>query len=279
MEEDGTLSAERRIGTPQDVDADGLFAAVARLCEECLAEGGGVSAIGVGCGGPMRFPQGIVSPLHIPAWRDYPLRARLVDRFAMPCLVDNDAKAFALGEWWRGSGAGARSLLGIVVSTGVGGGIVVDGQLLHGAGGNAGHVGHVIAVPGGPRCACGADGCVEAVASGSAIARRYGEGVDAVRVAELARSRDDRAQKLFREAGVALARGVVAAAALCDLDRVVIGGGVALGAWDLLAPPLEYELRAAVRLDFIQGLEVRRAALGHRSGLLGAAALALRHQP
>jgi glucokinase len=251
---------------------------VAALGRGVLAGTERVTAIGAGCGGPMRWPEGVVSPLHIPAWRAFPLRARLEERFALPCAVDNDAKAMALGEWWRGSGQGARSLLGLVVSTGVGGGIVIEGRLLHGAHGNAGHVGHVIASPGGPRCECGADGCVEAIASGHAIAHRYGAGIDAAGVATRARQGDQRAHSLFAEAGAALARGIVAAAVLCDLDRVVAGGGVALGAWDLLSPALESELARSMRIDFARGLRVHRASLGATAGLIGAAALALRAQ-
>lgn len=226
----------------------------------------------------MRWPSGVVSPLHIPAWRAFPLRARLEARFRLPCVVDNDAKAMALGEWWRGAGRGATSLLGVIASTGVGGGIVVDGQLLHGAHGNAGHIGHVIATSGGPRCECGADGCVEAIASGRAIARRYAGDIDAAQVADRAREGDARARSLFSEAGTALARGIAAAAVLYDLDRVVIGGGVAMGAWDLIAPPLEAGLAGSLRIEFSRGLAMHRAALGANAGIIGAAALALRRQ-
>jgi len=268
------VGSQMRISTPPESDGDRLFDAVAVLCDGVLREGR-VSAIGVGCGGPMRWPSGVVSPLHIPAWRAFPLRARLEARFRLPCVVDNDAKAMALGEWWRGAGRGATSLLGVIASTGVGGGIVVNGQLLHGGHGNAGHVGHVIAMPGGPRCECGADGCVESISSGRAIARRYGEGVDAPEVAARARDGDDRARSLFTEAGKALARGIAAAAVLCDLDRVVIGGGVAIGAWDLLGPALQSELARSLRIEFSRGLTVHQAALGANAGLVGAAALAL----
>jgi len=273
----GTMRNETRIPTPAESDADRLFEAIAALCDGVLRNED-VIAIGAGCGGPMRWPQGVVSPLHIPAWRAFPLRARLEERFGLPCVVDNDAKAMALGEWWRGAGRGAAALLGITASTGVGGGIVIDGQLLGGAGGNAGHIGHVIATPGGPRCECGADGCVEAIASGQAIARRYGEGIDAVQIAARARKGDDRARSVFADAGTALARGIVAAAVLCDLDRVVIGGGIAIGAWDLVAPALEAELARSLLVEFSRGLPVHRAGLGANAGLVGAAALAVLRQ-
>jgi len=265
------------MATPAASDADRLFDTIAALCDDVLRDER-VSAIGVGCGGPMRWPEGVVTPLHIPAWRAFPLRKRLEERFGLPCAIDNDAKAMALGEWWRGAGRGAKSLLGVVVSTGVGGGIVLDGKPLHGAHGNAGHIGHVITTPGGPRCECGADGCVEAIASGRAIARRYGGGVEAGTVAARARLGDDLARSLFNEAGRALALGIAAAAVLCDLDRVVIGGGVAIGAWDLLASALETELARSLRIEFSRGLAVHRTALGANAGIVGAAALVLRPQ-
>jgi glucokinase len=277
VDADGATRGVRRVATPHDVDADLLFAAVANLAGAVLG-GETIDAIGVGCGGPMRWPDGVVSPLHIPAWRAFPLRARFEERFGRPCVVDNDAKAMALGEWWRGAGRDASSLLGVIVSTGVGGGIVVDGRLLHGAHGNAGHIGHVIALPGGPRCECGADGCVEAIASGRAIAARYGGGIDAASVAARARGGDDRARLLFAEAGMALGRGVAAAAVLCDLDRIVIGGGVAMGAWDLVAPALEAELASVLQIEFARDLRVHRASLGANAGLVGAAALVIHPQ-
>ena len=114
-----------------------------------------------------------VSPLNIPAWRGFPLRARLAAHTGLPVSVDNDAKALALGEGWTGAAAGRRNYLGMVVSTGVGGGIVTDGRLLDGVGGNAGHIGHVIVEPEGHECGCGARGCLEAEASGLAIAPHH----------------------------------------------------------------------------------------------------------
>ncbi len=111
-----------------------------------------------------------VSPLNIPAWRGFPLRRRLADHLGLPVAVDNDAKALALGEGWLGAARGCDNYLAMVVSTGVGGGIVLDGRLLDGRDGNAGHIGHVVVEPDGRRCACGGRGCLEAEASGLSIA-------------------------------------------------------------------------------------------------------------
>jgi len=161
---DGALRSFVSVPTPRAPAAEGLFDAVLGLAERA-ADASEVRpvAVGVGCGGPMRFPEGVVSPLHIPAWRGFPLRARLERALGLPTVVDNDARAFALGQARFGAGRGARCLLGMVVSTGVGGGVVEAGRLRHGASGNAGHVGHVVVSARGPRCDCGAPGLRDGV--------------------------------------------------------------------------------------------------------------------
>src|SRR5262249_46589094 len=169
---DGTLEARVDTRTPLTVDGDALFATLADLVDTLDASG--ATAVGVGCGGPMDAGGEHVSPLNIPAWRDFPLRARLAAHTGLPVRIDNDAKALALGEGWRGAARNERDYIGMVVSTGVGGGIVLGGPLLDGRAGNAGHIGHVIVEPGGHECPCGARGCLEAEASGSAIARITG---------------------------------------------------------------------------------------------------------
>jgi glucokinase len=288
IDHDGSMLISERIATPRSDDADVLFAALEQVCRRLMASAGArVEAIGVGCGGPMQYPAGIVSPLNIPAWRDFPLRDRLIAAFGLPCCVDNDAKALAVGERWRGAGHGSDNMLGMVVSTGVGGGIILDGRLLHGFRGNAGHVGHVVVWPEGPACGCGGRGCVEAVASGTGLRRRLLEALAsgtatcldssaaAADIAVAARAGDALAAELFRTAGDAVGRGIASAAALLDLELVVIGGSIALHAWDLLGPPLDVELRLRARLDFTRDVRVVQAELGDQAGLLGAAALGL----
>lgn len=283
----GELLSAERAATPAVHSADELYEALTGVCRRVLAQAAvDVAAIGVGCGGPMQYPAGIVSPLNIHIWRDFPLRDRLSQTFNLPAWVDNDAKALALGERWRGAGRGSNNMLGMVVSTGVGGGVILDGRLLHGFGGNAGHVGHIIVWPGGPLCGCGAHGCVEGVASGSGLARRLDvalsqgaatslrPGSTAVEIAAAARAGDPLAVELFRTAGAAVGRGIASAAAVLDLELVVIGGSISLRAWDLLGPPLESELKRSARLDFTRALRVVRAELEDTAGLFGAAVLA-----
>src|SRR4029077_9475210 len=160
---------ERRVGpTPHPTDAETLFAPLTAAVDDLDVSAYGVHTVGVGCGGPMTRGGEAVSPLNIPAWRGFPLRARLADHCGLPVLVDNDAKALALGEGWTGAARGCDNYIGMVVSTGVGGGIVLDRCLLDGAEGNAGHIGHIIVEPRGHACACGSRGCLEAEASGTA---------------------------------------------------------------------------------------------------------------
>ena len=279
----------RRARAPTSGASNGeaLFERVAAIATEAMAGAPPPVAIGCGCGGPQRWPDGVVSPLHIPAWREFPLRRRLEQRFGLAAVVDNDAKAMALGESWHGAGRGARCMLGMVVSTGVGGGIVAGGRLLDGAHGHAGHIGHVQVWPDGPVCACGAQGCLSAIASGTGIAARIDaahvrgpattlpRGATAEQAAAAARGGDAFARSLFLDAGRALGRAIASATALLDLDLVVIGGGIALGAWDLIDRPLEEELRSRSRIAFARDTRVMRAALGEDAGLYGAAALAL----
>jgi glucokinase len=236
----------------------------------------------------MEYPAGRVSPLHIPAWRDFPLRERLAAAFDRPCVVDNDANALVLGEQWRGAGRGSANMLGMLVSTGVGGGIILEGRLLHGFAGNAGHVGHIVVWPDGPPCRCGARGCIEGIASGSGLARRLATalaegaetrlhpGATAVDIAAAARQGDHLAAELFRTAGECVGRGLASAAAVLDLELVALGGGIAVHAWDLLGPPLRRELERSARLYFTRNLRVVQGELGDAAGLYGAAMLAFR---
>jgi glucokinase len=275
--------------TPAGLDAEGLYEFVLGLARRAReASSSRPVAVGIGCGGPMLFPEGVVSPLHITAWRDFPLRARVEESLGLPAALDNDAKAFALGEALFGAGRSAKCMLGMVVSTGVGGGIVERGRLIDGASGNAGHVGHIIVSARGPRCYCGGYGCLTVYASGTGLAARAGRAlrrgaqcalaelppdkVTARAIAEAAAAGDPLASRLMREAALALARGIASAANLLDLDRVVIGGGVAQSG-DLLFEPLRRELRRRARLSFSSGVEVLPAELGNEAGVIGAAAL------
>jgi glucokinase len=286
----GQVLSYQRMPTPPDRDAEGLFNAVVGLAEAVRSRSRlSVAALGVGCGGPMAYPEGVVSPLHISCWRDFPLRARLAESLGLPTTLDNDAKAFAIGEALFGAGRGSRALLGMVISTGVGGGVVVDGQLLHGATGNAGHIGHTLISLSGPRCACGARGCLTAYSSGTGMAARAASALErgsssslselpagqisGQTIAAAARSGDILSRRLLRDAANALARALVDAANILDLDRVVLGGGL-VGAADLWLAPLREVARRRTRFLLARDLDIRVSELGEHAGVIGAAALA-----
>lgn len=258
----GELRARAVRPTPRTPDAEAVLAAVLDATGEVRT--GSEQACGVGCGGPMAPHGEHVSPLNIVAWRAFPLRDRLAAATGLPVHVDNDAKALALGEGWTGAARGHRDYLAMVVSTGVGGGIVLDGRLLDGATGNAGHIGHVVVEPGGRACGCGARGCLEAEASGSAIAARTGRPAAEAGPEERAR------------AGRLVGRAVGSVANLLDLPLVVVAGSVALGYGDDLFGPAQDELDLTARLAFSAGARIVPAGLGDAGPLVGAAAVAWR---
>jgi glucokinase len=205
-----------------------------------------------------------VSPLNIPAWRGFPLRGRVAEYTGLPTFVDGDAKALALGEGWLGAARGWDHYLGMVVSTGVGGGIVLDGCLLDGATGNAGHVGHVIVEPDGHECGCGARGCVEAEASGTAIERITGH------------PPAEAPPEIIVRSGTLVGRAVASVANLLDLDLAVVAGSVALGYGEPFFAAAQAEVDTRCRLSYSRGTRIVRGALGADGPLIGAAAVARR---
>ena len=254
---DGRILERYRLPT-EGANAEELFDGLVTLVEPLLA-GGALGGCGVGCGGPMTSGGEEVSPLNIPQWRSFPLRARLAERLGMPVVVDNDAKAFALAEGRLGAAAGTSDYIALVVSTGVGAGIVVDGRLLHGRLGNAGHIGHVVVESHGPPCACGGRGCLEALASGSALERVLGyppaQAPDEVR----------------RRTGRLVGRALGTVVNLLDLRLAVVGGSVAVGFGDIFFEEAQTELDARSGLDFTAGSRVIPAGLGDDGPLIGAA--------
>lgn len=271
-----------QVPTPPAAVGDEVFAALLGVAEDVLA-GDQPAAVGVGCGGPMAWPAGEVSPLNIPGWRGFPLRARLTQRFPdRPVRLHNDAVALAAAEHWQGAARGHDDALAMVVATGVGGGLVLGGRLVDGATGNAGHVGHVVVDPEGPACTCGGRGCLEAIARGPALAawavqhgwRPSGEQT-ARAMADDARAGDPAARSAFDRGGRAIGIAVASVVQSLDVSVVVVGGGLA-GAWDLLDGPLSAAYHRHAGLAFARAVPVVRSGLGPSAGLVGAAALVIR---
>jgi glucokinase len=286
----GRIRGRAQVPTLRTTDGDELFeallacaAAALRNADVAVDE---LAGVGCGCGGPMRWPAGRVSPLNIPAWRDYPLRDRLAAELDRPVLVHNDAVALAAGEHWRGAGAGSTDMLAVTVSTGVGGGLVLAGRLHHGASGNGGHVGHIVVEPDGPACACGGYGCVEAIASGPNTVRRaldegwrpgdQGPGAepDGRALAAAAAAGDELAVRNLARAGRAVGLAIASTAQLMDLQVATVAGGFSQSGpafWDGL---MDAHRRHA-GLEWAARLRIEPSAIPRDAGLLGAAAFVL----
>ncbi|MFF1379033.1 ROK family protein [Streptomyces sp. NPDC058308] len=276
--------------TPAREDGDTVMRAVEAVLGELTAgeSWGRVTAVGIGSAGPVDASAGTVSPVNVPGWRGYPL----VDRVraatgGRPVALVGDGVAMTAAEHWQGAARGHDNALCMVVSTGVGGGLVLGGKLHPGPTGNAGHIGHISVDLDGDPCPCGARGCVERIASGPNIARRAVENgwvpgpdgdTSAAAVAAAARAGNPVALASFERAAQALAAGIAATATLVEIDIAVIGGGVAK-AGDVLFTPLRKALRDYATLSFVQRLTVAPALMGTDAGLVGAAAAALDIEP
>ncbi|GAC1443884.1 MAG: ROK family protein [Mycobacteriales bacterium] len=274
VDDDGSVVRRDRTATVAGDPWPSYAALIDRLVGNQTLDG-----VGIGCAGPMRWPVGEVSPLNVPGWRDFPLRATLAERWpGIPVRLHNDAVVFAIGEHWKGAARDVDDMLGVVVSTGVGGGIVLGGRVVDGASGNAGHIGHVVAEPGGPACACGGRGCLEAVARGPATvawARERGcSAEDGVALARLAAGGDDLAVTALTRAGRAVGSVVGSVAALLDVRVVVIGGGLSESG-PALWEPLQEAFARQASLPYLAGAVVVPPALRGDSSLVGAAALVL----
>ncbi|GAA4213538.1 ROK family protein [Microbispora amethystogenes] len=280
---DGEMLARAEVPLRGPESAGRTLSEVVRRITERVAPGR-LDGIGIGSAGPLDPRRGTVSPVNIPAWRDFPLVDALGETLpGRPVRLAGDAQCMALGEWWRGltdgdPAARSRAMLGMVVSTGVGGGFVLDGVPYVGPTGNAGHIGHITVDPGGDPCPCGGVGCVETVASGPGMVRWAAAngwtGADARALAADARVGHPTAVRAFRRAAGALATAVLTASALFDLDHVVIGGGVA-AAGPILFDPLRQAIERDAGLGFLRRLRVDPTSLGRDAGLFGAAALVL----
>ena len=270
----GDLIDRESVRTDLDKRANDLFESLAHLIRRQMQRvvephGGRISVVGIGSAGPIDPDCATVSPLNVPAWRRFPLKEAVADTLSdagitVPIHGDLDAKAFALAEGWLGAATGERNFIALVVSTGIGGGIVIDGRLLDGPSGNAGHIGHVIVDPDGHRCGCGARGCVEAEASGTAIRSITG------------RPATEPTYETMQRTGHLVGLAIADAFNLFDIGLAVVGGGVALGFGPTFFDSAQRTVDETCRLDFSRGGRVVPARLGDRGPLIGAAAVGWR---
>jgi glucokinase len=253
---------------------------VRRLATEA---GTRVAAVGVGCAGPLDREAGLIlSPPNLPGWDRFPIVDIVENRLDAPCVLDNDANAAALGEYRYGAGREVEDMVYITVSTGIGGGVIVGGEVLHGVGDAAGEIGHMIVWPDGPQCGCGALGCLEAVCSGTGIARRARErmgetagDVTAADVVRLASEGDPAAAEVWDETIKYLALGIGNVIVTVAPETIVLGGGVS-AAGDRLLEPLLARVRRDVTMIPPERVSVVLAELGVDSGVYGAMLLGRR---
>ena len=275
VSEDGRVPVFDSVPTPQ-TDPWGACAALL----ERVADGRDVDGVGIACAGPVDTVAGVVAPINITEWaQGFELVAGVRSVFPdAGTALAMDGAAAALAEFHHGAGRGTPNLLSLVVSTGIGGGIVLGGEIARGRTGNAGHIGHLVVPGSSESCSCGGVGCLETVASGpSAVrwARSQGwSGNTGRELAEGARSGDAIAVDALHRAGTALGGAIASAAALLDVDLAVIGGGFAQSGAPLWEPMLDAAARHA-RLSFVAGLRIVPAELGGAGTLTGAGLLAL----
>ena len=255
----GELLSQMQTQTP----ASDVWGALKKLIDAQMQQSNvRLEACGVGCGGPMTLGGESVSPLNIPDWRGFGLLSAVERATGLKTYIANDAQALVLGEVWCGNAVGISDVIGMVVSTGVGGGIVSNNRLVTGRLGNAGHIGHVIVEPDGRLCECGAYGCLEAHVSGKSIEAITGKPSEHATI------------EVKIEAGKLVGRALASVGALMDLQLCVIGGSVALGFGDPFFNAVQHELDRSARLEFIRGMKVLPVGLGGAAPLIGAASLA-----
>jgi glucokinase len=277
----GRVRAETDFETPDSPAL--LVEEVERVCRALAADvGGSIDRLGLGVPGPLDLARGLIVQAPNLGWRDVPLRDMVADALGCPVVMDNDANAAAFGEAWVGAGRDARVLLLVTLGTGVGGGVVEEGRVFHGARGLAVEIGHMVAVTGGRACSCGKRGCVEAYFSAHALteqAAEIGVGDGDPRghrsLFESYAAGDPRIVPWLGHAIDVLAQGVAHAGVLFDPDRIVFTGGLTRS-WDIYRDRLLAGLLGDVGPAGPPADGIGLSALGGRAGIVGAAGLALR---
>jgi glucokinase len=297
--EGGVPLGTRSIPTHPEDGGREVIGRAARAAEECMSEvlasqagtREQVAGVGIGAPGPLNRKTGILLEAPNLGWRDFPLRELVSRTLGLPAELDNDANCATYGEWWLGAGKGAGTLVGLTLGTGIGGGLVIGGEIHHGASDVAGEFGHTTIDSTGRKCKCGNYGCLEAYASGPNIAARAVEGLEhgtesvlfdlvdgdlkrvtAATVYEGVVRGDPYCQEVMKETAKFLGVGVANLINSLNPDAVVIAGGVTR-AGDHLFIPLEKEIRRRAFRAAVDACRVLPAALPETAGVIGAAAI------
>lgn len=283
-------SQQVRVATRAQAGPEAVIAGIIDAIEQVMDAGSDEWRIGVAAPGPIDPRQGVVFEApNLPGWENVPLQKKLEDHFGVAVALGNDANLAALGEWRHGAGQGSNDLIYLTISTGVGGGVITDGRLLLGAKGIGAEMGHIVILPDGPVCGCGQRGHLEALASGTAIARAARERLaagehsslselqdelTAARVGQAAQQGDKLAGEIIQQAAFYLGQAMADFCHIFNPDVFILGGGVTqLGG--LLFDPIRQSLDAHLMNPiYSRDLAIKPAALGDDAGLVGAMVLA-----
>ena len=238
----------------------------------------GLAGVGIGVPGFIMLEKGMIVGSHnMPGFDNYPVRDDISERLGSPVILENDANAAALGECWMGAGKDVDDLVLLTLGTGIGGGIISGGRVLHGFVGMAGELGHITIMPYGNPCGCGNRGCLEKHASATAIESManlmaLGEGVTARRVCEMAAEGNERAKRILESMGRALGLGLATLINIFNFPLYLLSGGV-LPAWEFFAPAMMEEVKERSFTYRNTKTRIEKAILGNEAGLYGAAYL------
>ena len=298
IDAEGNILGTAKLSTKADEGTTAVIDRIAESIEKAIdksnVENASIQAIGIGAPGPLDPETGVVIFAPNLGWRDVPLKTELEARTGLPTFVDNDVNVGTLGEHAFGAAQGVENVVGIFVGTGIGGGIILKGELFHGASKTAGEIGHIIVKAGGPRCGCGARGCLEAVASRTAMAKQFRKAIQkkgkksvltkltngdlsVIRSGVLVkaiRANDKLTLKVFKKATKYLGIGIGSIVNFLNPEMIVLGGGVVEALDDTFIDNIRTYVEKYALPDTLNGVRIVRAKLGDNSGILGAAALA-----
>lgn len=290
VDEHGKIHFRTKQSTPQGSDPNEIVGAVVKAVHEIGVAANKLTAVSVVVPGTVKVEEGtVVKAPNLPCLDGFPLAAALTDKLGLPAILENDANAAAVGEMWQGAARGCRTIICVTLGTGVGGGIILDGELWRGVDGAAAEIGHMCVDPfGGVACTCGSRGCLEVFASATAIVRmtrearpRYpdsvldaNDGLTAESIFAAGLKGDELALEIFRRMGVYLGIGLANLINILNPEMIVIAGGVVNG-WDLFAKHMMQQVEERAFPLLAARVKIERAKCGDDAGLLGAARLAI----
>lgn len=294
----GNILGTAKVPTKADKGASEVIDRIASCVQKAVDKSGvtadSIQALGIGAPGPLDPATGVVIFAPNLGWRDVPLKTELETRTGFPTYVDNDVNVGTLGEHVFGAGQGVENVVGIFVGTGIGGGIILQGELFHGASKTAGEIGHIVVKANGPRCGCGTRGCLEALASRTAMAKQFRRAIEkkgqksivseltngdlkSIKsgvLAKAVRLNDKLTLKVIKKATKYLGVGIGSIVNFLNPEMIVLGGGVVEALDDTFLDNIRTAAEKYSLPNTLNGVQIVSAKLGDDAGILGAAALA-----